>query len=425
MSEVAYHDEGRPQAANQTAEVSFVPRISIHGFFEVPESAQAFQRAAVDRRLAKAHVSIQMGGISAAVEQFNQAPTPNLIVVESRGDRNAVLGELGQLAQVCDSGTKVVVIGHLNDVLLYRELVSQGVSEYVVAPITEMGIIQTISGLYNTPGADPVGRVFTFVGAKGGVGSSTVCHNVSWALSADLGDDVIVADLDLAFGTAGLNFNQDPLQGIAEALTAPDRLDEVFLDRLLTKCTEKLSLFTAPAVIDRDYQWEDSSLEAVIDVVRRQVPCFVVDLPHLWTPWAKQTLISSDEVVITAEPDLANLRNTKALVDLLKAARPHDSLPKLVLNKVDVPKRPEISADDFASAVEIEPTLVLTYEPQVFGTAANNGQMIEEMDKNAKSGKAFEHMARILTGRAEVAKARKSLFAPFLGKLSKKKQDKR
>ena len=426
MSEVAYQDEGRPQAANQATDVSFVPRISIHGFFEVPESAQAFQRASVDRRLSKAHISIQMGGISAAVEHFGHAPTPNLIIVESRGGRDAVLAELGSLAQVCDSGTKVVVIGHLNDVLLYRELVGQGVSEYVVAPIGEMGIIQTISNLYNTPGTDPVGRVFTFVGAKGGVGSSTVCHNVSWALSADLGDDVIVADLDLAFGTAGLDFNQDPPQGIAEALTAPDRLDEVFLDRLLTKCTEKLSLITAPAVIDRDYTWEDSSLEAVIDVVRRQVPCFVVDMPHLWTPWAKQTLIASDEVVITAEPDLANLRNTKALVDLLKAARPHDSAPRLVLNKVDIPKRPEISADDFASAVEIEPSLILTYEPQVFGTAANNGQMIEEMDKNAKPGKAFEHLARLLTGRAEVARARRSLFSPILGKLSKKKkQDKR
>jgi pilus assembly protein CpaE len=96
-----------------------------------------------------------------------------------------------------------------------------------------------------------------------------------------------------------------------------------------------------------------------------------------------------------------------------------------VLNKVDIPKRPEISADDFAAAVEIEPSLILTYEPQIFGTAANNGQMIEEMDKNAKPGKAFEHLARLLTGRAEVARARRSLFSPILGKLSKKKQDKR
>ena len=83
-----------------------------------------------------------------------------------------------------------------------------------------MGLMESISNLYNNPDTDPVGHVFAFIGAKGGVGSSTVCHNVAWTMSEVLKSDVTIADLDLAFGTTGLDFNQDPVQGIAEALSS-------------------------------------------------------------------------------------------------------------------------------------------------------------------------------------------------------------
>ena len=423
MSEAAYQVEQPASGADPVPEVVTVPRISIHGFFETPESAQTFQESAGDRRLSKAHVSIQMGGIPAAAEFFGNAPTPNLLVVETRANRDGVLAHLGQLAEVCDSGTRVVVIGHLNDVVLYRELIGQGVSEYVVAPINQLQIIHTIAGLYNDPEASPVGRVVAFAGAKGGSGSSTVAHNLAWSISNGLNEDVIVADMDIPFGTAGLNFNQDPPQGIAEALTSPDRLDEVFLDRLLTKCADRLSLFAAPAVIDREFEWEDSSLDAVIDTVRRQVPCFIIDVPHVWTSWARQTLIAADEIVITAEPELANLRNCKNLADLLTATRHNDRKPHLILNKVGVPKRPEISPEDFAGAVDLEPSLLIPYEPQLFGTAANNGQMIAEAEKNTKISAGFDELGRRITGRAEAPKPRASLLGPLLERFSKKGGD--
>ena len=125
------------------------------------------------------------------------------------------------MPNVCDPGTKVVAIGHINDVLLYRELLRRGVSEYVVAPVKVMQIIESISASIPTRRPGPVGQVIAFVGAKGGSGSSTVCHNTAFAMAAALKSDVVIADLDLPFGTAGLDFNQDPLQGIADALRAP------------------------------------------------------------------------------------------------------------------------------------------------------------------------------------------------------------
>ena len=179
------------------------------------------QAATGDRRLAKSHVSVHMGGAAAAVAHYHESPTPNLIIIETSLPRAQMLAELDRLAECCDAGTKVVVIGHTNDVVLYRELLKRGVSEYLVAPITPLQLIESLSNLYNNPDTDPVGNVIAFIGAKGGVGSSTVCHNAAWAMSEILKSNVVVADLDLAFGTTGLDFNQDPVQGIAEALAEP------------------------------------------------------------------------------------------------------------------------------------------------------------------------------------------------------------
>ena len=106
--------------------------------------------ASEDRRLSKAHVSVHMGGATAAVQHYQESPTPNLIVVESSLPRQQLLGELDRLAECCDPGTKkVIVTGHVNDVILYRELLKRGVSEYLVAPITAPQLMESLSNLYN------------------------------------------------------------------------------------------------------------------------------------------------------------------------------------------------------------------------------------------------------------------------------------
>lgn len=399
-----------------------VPRISIQAFCEDANTAGAIQLASQDRRLSKVHLTVNMGGIPGAIANYQDAPTPNLIVVEALGQRDQTLAELDALSEYCDAGTKVIVIGRLNDVILYRELLRRGVSEYVIAPVTPLALMESISNLYNDPDADPVGHVFAFVGAKGGSGSSTVCHNVAWALSEALKSEVIIADLDLAFGTAGLDFNQDPVQGIADALGQPDRLDEVLLDRLLAGCTENLNLLAAPGLLDRDYDISPEAYEWVIDVARQNVPYLALDLPHVWTPWAKQQLVTADEVVITAVPDLANLRNAKNIVDLLKEVRTNDRPPHLIINQVGLPKRPEIPVKEFADALGLEPRLVIGFNAETFGMAANNGQMIGEVDEKAQAAEQFRELALRLANRLDYKKSEsKSLLAPFLAKFSSKK----
>jgi pilus assembly protein CpaE len=404
----------------QAEHIAPAPRVSVQAFCETVETAAAIQAAGEDRRLSKAHLKIQMGGITAAVEAYSSSPTPNVIAIESESRGDDILGGLDSLAEVCDAGTRVVVIGRHNDVVLYRELIRRGVSDYLIAPVGTLDVVRAICGLFSAPDAKPVGRIVAVIGAKGGVGASTIAHNVAFAIARDLQLDTVVADLDLGFGTAGLDYNQDPPQGVADAVFSPDRVDTAFVDRLLSKCTDHLSLLAAPATLDRVYDFATEAFDSIYDSLRATVPCTVLDVPHQWTGWTKRTLIAADDILIVAGPDLANLRNAKNLLDLLKAARPNDHRPFYCLNQVGVPKRPEIKPADFAKALEDQPVAVIPFEPQIFGTAANNGQMIAELSSSHRTAETFRQLGQALIGRSEAKKSKSSLLSPFLDKLMKR-----
>jgi pilus assembly protein CpaE len=426
MSNLAYdntHDADPADHGDAAAMQALrpVPRISIQAFCETEGVASPIERAADDRRMAKAHLKVHMGGIATAIEFYQSAPTPNLIILESRREPREMIEQLRQLAEHVDPSTKVVVIGHYNDVWLYRELIRSGISEYVVAPISMADIVSVISSIFVDPEADPIGRSVAFIGAKGGVGSSTIAHNVAWAMSTLFKSEVVVADLDLPFGTANIDFDQDPAQGIAEAVFAPERIDEVYLDRLLAQCAEHLSLLAAPSTLERTYDFDPDAFQQIIETAQRSAPLLVLDVPHVWNGWTKNTLMQADEVVITATPELANLRNAKNLVDTLKKLRPNDGPPRLIVNQTGVPKRPEITAADFAEPLGLTPIATIPFEPLLFGNAANNGRMLGEMDAQNAIVQTINEVAHALTGRTEVKARKKAGIGNLLGRLKLKK----
>jgi pilus assembly protein CpaE len=406
-----------PDTEGERERIAPVPRISLQAFCETPELAAIINDSCTDRRMDKAHTKVHMGGAPAAVEAFRNAPTPNVIVLESTADRGELIGHLDSLSEFCDAGTKVIVAGRVNDITLFRELMSRGVSEYLVMPFGVLDFIRAVSALYTNEGADPLGRIIAVTGAKGGVGASTIAHNVAWSIARSFETQTIIADLDFAFGTTGLDFNQDPPQGIAEAVFAPERLDSNLVDRLLSKCSDRLSILAAPATVDRAYDLHENAFDALIDILRASVPCVILDVPHAWTSWARRVLIGADELVVVASPDLANLRNAKSLMDMLRVARPNDAKPKLVINFMGVPKRPEISIKDFAKAVEVEPIATIPFEPKLFGTAANNGQMIAEVEPGSKVADLIDEIGRAVLGKAEMRKSKRTLFDPLMTRL--------
>jgi pilus assembly protein CpaE len=398
--------------------ISPAPRVSVQAFCATVATATTVRSASEDRRLGKVHLSVHMGGIAAAIDTYHKAPTPNVIMLETEGSSDMLDG-LDELATVCDAGTRVVVIGSASDVTPYRELVRRGVSDYVVGPVQPLDVVRTICGLFSSSEAVAVGRIVAVVGAKGGVGSSTVAHNIAWAIARDLALDSVVIDLDLAFGTASLDYNQDPIQGIANAVFQQDRPDSALMERLLAKCSDRLSLLAAPATLEQVYDFGADAFDAIFDTLRMTTPCIVLDVPHQWSAWTKRALVGADDILIVAEPDLANMRNAKNMLNVLKGARPNDRPPLYCLNQVGMHKRPEITPREFAKAIESQPIATIPFDSRLFGTAANNGQMIQQISARHRTTTMFLQMAQRLTGHAVTKRSRGSLLAPIMPIINK------
>lgn len=391
-----------PVMMHQTEEIQreggakALPAISIHAFCDRPETGRAINQTQQDWRMKRANISIYMGGLPAAIEFYHKENTPGLIMIESGMRGQELFSQLEQLASVCDEGTKVVVIGAANDIRLYRQLIDKGVSDYFVPPLTPINIINSLTDLYADPGQPFIGRVTAFFGAKGGVGSSTLAHNVAWSLSENIGQETALVDLDASWGTTGLDFAYDNSQGLEEALADPERLDETLLDRIMLRHTDKLSILAASGSLGANPIMSPDAYEAVVNVVRSISPLTILDMPHYWSEWTSRVLIASDDVVITAIPDLANLRNTKNLIDFLRSKRPNDNDPILILNRTGACKASEISIKDFAAAVGLDPAVTLGYDPETFTEAANDGKMLAEMKSGAAHVAGLDYIAQRL-----------------------------
>lgn len=405
-------DMGKADAAGDVPSgTRLLPRITIQAFCEHSQTAQLVETAIHDRRMSKVALTTHNGGIDGAIETYKTNPTPNLIIIETSDSPETLPAALERLAEVCDAETRLIVLGHVNDIVLYRNLIRFGVSEYLVLPTSAQDIVNAIAELFVAEGAAPIGRTTAFIGAKGGAGSSTVAHNVAWAISQMVRQDVLVVDMDLPFGTAGLNFNQDPPHGLGDAVFANEKVDAVMLDRLMSKAAAHVNLLTAPCALDRTFDFDERAFEQVIELSQRTVPVIILDIPHAWNAWVRHTLATADEIVIVAEPDLANLRDAKNLADAIKAIRPTEGAPHLLINKADVPKRPEIAANEFASSIECELIGQIAFDPATFGTAANNGQMLEEVASSHKANEIFRSVGMRITGRAnQETSARSSAF---------------
>lgn len=379
-----------------------LPRLAVQAFCLTNSMSETIEAAMQDRRMARVQLRLQMGGVAAAIEAFRNAPSPNLILVEFRADEVESLPHaLDQLSEYCDPVTRVIVIGPINDVPLYREVIRRGVSDYLVFPFTVQEFIACLADLYRPQSAHSLGRCVAFVPTKGGCGSSTLAQNVAWMAGASLSVPTLLVDADLAFGTAALNVNQDPFHGLVDILAAQDKPDANMIDRSLCKISDSMSLLACAPTLDRAIDIHETAIDDLIDSVRLMGSLTIFDLPHQWSPWTKRVMTLCDEVILVAEPDLASLRNTKQILENIQRLRSHDRAPALLLNRVGVPKRPEIPAEDFLKPFQPCLSFLVNFDAQLFGTAANNGQMLIEAGASKAVQAILIDLARYATGRTQ------------------------
>lgn len=419
--EPALFSENLSVGEKKAKDTESIPRLNIEAFCLTQSFASALQTAARDRRMSKTRMSVVPGGIKRAIERFKEVNTPNLLILETDDAGYGVFSDLEGLAEVCDEDTRVIVAGSSNDVSLYRELLRQGVSEYVVTPISAMQIIDSIGTIYEKPESVPRGKVFAVVGGKGGVGSSVIAHNLAWHIAEDLGRETLLVDMDVEFGTSGLDYNLDIKRGLIDALASIDTLDDVKLRRLIYSQTDRLSILASPGTLLQRTEITGEQMDNFLDLLRYTASVIVLDLPHNWSPSTQASLHQADEIIFVATPDLACLRNLKMLYQNTVEGRPNDSPPAVIINQVGMSKRPEIPIKDFEEILGCSVESTMPFDAALFGKAANNGEMLAEISKDSTPANLIRILAQKLNGREDIAARRKPI--QFINAISSRFQN--
>lgn len=380
-----------------------IHRLTIDAFHASPAGTEALADLAEQPVLARCRVRVQGGGIAAALARYADQPTPQVVVVEAEEDGEALLSHLDQLADVCEANTRVVVVGASNDIGLYRTLLAQGVSDYLPLPLSAAQVAAAVVALYADPQLAPRGKVIAFWGVRGGSGASTLAQNAAWCLGRHLREAVLYVDLDLAFGTSGLAFDVETRQSVADVVGNPDRMDPVMLERCLVEYDDSLRVLAAPGDPRIPARLDVDAVDRLLDMASRLAPVVVVDMPRQWSEWVAHVLYSADEVVLVAVPDLASLRDCKTMLEILGARRSPGALAKLVLNRVESSKRPQLTDKVFADTLGLSPCLSIPLDPQGFGTAANEGRMVPETAPTGRAAQSLRQLAGLLSGKVVAA----------------------
>jgi pilus assembly protein CpaE len=397
-------------------------RIPIGAFLLSPESKAAVESLKHDGLFFRCVMTIEDGGIEAATRYLAEQRTPPLLIVETNAQKDGMFQQLEALANVCDPDVKLILIGVQNDIELFRTLIDEGVSDYLIGPVTSDLIKASVTKIFSGGMGNKIGRVIAFAGMTGGVGSSVIAHNVAHEMCLNYDEQVIVVDLDIAFGTAALDYNMQPRQTVVDALSQTSRLDPGLLGQYLMEFGEtKLSVLASPASLSTGMQVAPETLDQLLNVVKQMAEFIVLDVPHMWDPWINDVLAAADDLVLISRPDLTNLRNAKNMLEFLGPKRGDDSPTRLVLNQTGAAKRSELSAKDFKDALAMEPALSIPYDPEAFGRALNNGEMMSKASAKSKATDAIIELAKLASGREVAAEEGKIGFSLF--KKGKKKDD--
>jgi pilus assembly protein CpaE len=297
--------------------------MNAHCFVRTEAARAPVERAFAEHRLSKVVPSFIAGGFAEAIARYTMEMSPPLIVIEvGEGDDPVEL--VDALAQVCDTDSNLILLGATNDIDVYRALLRHGIADYLVVPFDPARFTGAVLDLFAGPNKGALGQTIAFIGTKGGSGSSVIAHNTAFALTRIADCDAMLLDLDMPFGCADLGFNIETTTGMRNLLAEPERIDDAFLHRFSCKYDDRLHLLAAPAVLDGGSHIDPDKLEAAVEAVRRHSRYVVLDLPHGWNNWVRESLRLADMVVLTAPLDLASLRNTQQPAGLVIGSRQQD-----------------------------------------------------------------------------------------------------
>ena len=383
------------------------------------------ETAALVESLAREHgwpgERVHKGGIANAVRSLSVMRSPEFLIVDL-SDSEEPRGDISALADVCEPGTVVLAIGSLNDVHLYRDLVASGIHDYLLKPVDSaelrdsVGLMLAAMAAPAEPEPKPqeaVHRSIAVIGARGGVGASTVATALSWILAEEMEAEVGLLDLDIHFGTTALAFDLEPGRGLSDALDNPSRVDSLFIDRATLKVTERLSVLGSELPLTETMAFDPTAAQHLQEELAKSYGTLIVDLPRAIAGANAQGLASFSDFVVVTDLTLAATRDTIRLLAFLKQHAPSATI-HLVANKVPPAAQQEVGQKDFEASIERTLDLVIPLDVKSAVTAAKQGKTMPQAAVRSKAVNQMRALARRFAG--EAASEKTSLLSKFLRK---------
>jgi len=338
------------------------------------------------------------GGSQQALEYLADAPTPRVLIVDI-GDSSAPLTAMLSLTAAFSEQTRLIGIGAINDVNLYREMVGAGITDYLVKPVTEKALAAALCRTEESgPGAAGAAEIVTnkvnriaVLGTRGGVGGSSVAVNLAWILAQEKSQSTTLVDLDLEFGTVALSLDLEPTRGLREALESPNRIDSLFIESATAKLTDKLSVMATEETLAEQIAFNPEAVDVLFEALGRDKSCIVADVPRFSFAVRERALDAATLIVIVTELSLSGLRDAMRMLTGIEESA-SDKPVLLIANRAGGTAQ-GMSPKEFERALGHKIDYVIPEDRKAFNQAANNGKTVVQMSGKSPAAKVLRRLA--------------------------------
>lgn len=335
------------------------------------------------------------GDAATAAEYLKSHPNPQVLFVDVP-TVEAAKPMLDALADVCDPHVKVIVSGRINEYSFYCWLVDIGINNYLLKPFTLPALEGAYAKATQPAGAAPAdtvkrGKIISVIGTRGGVGATTIAVNLSWVLANQMKQHVALMDLDPQVGTVAMALDLEPGRGLRDALEKPDRIDSLFLDRVMVKYDEHLSILSAEEPLEEMIISNEAAAEALLNETRAKFSHIIVDVPRQMSPFTRHALKISDYIIVITETTMPGLRDALRLYDYFR-----DTLklptPMFIANREGVAGKYHMKRGDFEKGLNAKLSHVLPFVLEAYAST-NAGEVLVETAKSSPVIKIVKEIA--------------------------------
>ncbi len=372
------------EAENQATSI-LLPSSGVAVYSRDKTTIVSAQAIGDDWRFARVDLQVQDGDIETAIAAYQDAPSPDMVIVQTDTVDESFTGRLEALAAHCSEGTAAIVIGPENDVYLYRQMIEMGVSDYLVKPVETSILADVIAKAVIEKIGATGSRLVAFVGAKGGVGTSVIAQSLAWAVSETLGQKTILLDGSGGWSTLGVGMGFEPSTTLAEAVRASEKQDEDSLARMLFKASDNLNVLASGGDAMLEQSITPAQYEHLLDMLMVKYPVVMVDLSASVPDLKNVVLARANEVVLVSTATLPALRLARSLLQEMKEIRGgSDEGIEMVVNMQGLAPANEVSKGDIENAMEFKPSAMLPFDPKLFiGTESEGRKLIDDKVGNA------------------------------------------